>query len=121
MRARTLPKAEWARLSHTHAAVPWEQLDPESTSVIVVETDEGNIVGCHTLTYLLHAEFLWIHPDYRKRPSVARRLWDAVRVTVKRCGARGFITAAVDDEVRELIAHVGGKQLPGEHYLVEVK
>lgn len=119
MTARLLPPEEWARLQGTEAETVWPSLTP-AARVVVVEQD-GVIVGCHLLQPVLHAECLWIHPDYRGRSSVARRLWAAVKQTVReQFGVEWFATAAVSDEVRTLLAHVGAVPLVGDHYMVPV-
>ncbi len=120
MITRVLPKEEWPRLRGTEAETVWPFLDAERASVIVVE-DEGLIVGCHILMYVLHAECLWIHPDHRGKSSVARRLWGAVQRAAISCGVHALMTAACDDNVRGLLAHVGATQVPGEHFMVPVK
>lgn len=121
MTTRILPPAEWHRLAGTEAETVWPQLNPERTSIVVVERD-GFIVGCHVLSWLLHAECLWIAPQFRGRPSVARRLWTAVQQTARdHWGVPSVITAACDDRVRRLLAHVGAVELKGQHYVVPVK
>ncbi len=120
MNTRILPQAEWEKLAGTEAETVWRDL-PESACVVAVE-DDGVVVGCHVLIPVLHAEMLWIHPDYRKRSSVARRLWTAVQQeAIDRFGAMGFQTAAVSDDVRGLLHHVGAIQIPGDHYMVRLK
>ncbi len=120
MTTRVLPVDEWHRLAGTEIDQAWSTL-PESACVVVVE-DEGRLVGCHVLMSVVHAECLWIHPDHRTKSSAARRLWSAVQKTlVEHFGATAFVTAAIDDRVRGLIAHVGGVQLPGEAYVVTLK
>jgi len=120
MISRLLPSDEWWKLAGTEADTVWRDL-PASACVVAVE-DDGVIVGCHVLVPVLHAELLWIHPAYRKRSSVARRLWAAVKQTaIDRFGAVGFQTAAIDDEVRGLLSHVGAVPLPGDHYMVPLK
>lgn len=120
MTTRILPAAEWSRLAGTEADTVWQTL-PASACVVAVE-DGDQIVGCHVLIPVLHAECLWIHPDYRKRFRVAARLWSAVKAeAVSRFGAMGFQTAAVDDTVRGLLDHVGAIHIPGDHYMVPLK
>lgn len=120
MIARILDSSEWHRLEGTEADTVWRDIPP-AACVVVVE-HEGEIVGCHVLVPVLHAECLWIHSDYRKRSSVGRRLWAAVKQeAMNRFGAVGFQTAAVDDEVRGLLDHVGGVPIPGDHYMVPLK
>ncbi len=120
MITRVLPKEEWPRLRGTEAETVWPFLDAERASVIVVE-DEGLIVGCHILMYVLHAECLWIAPEHRGRSSVARRLWSGVQRAVMSTGAKSIMTAACDDRVRGLLSHVGATKLPGDHYVIQME
>lgn len=119
-RVRALPVEEWPKLAHTEAAMVWPHLDPSKSTVIVVEKD-GEILGCHALTYLLHAECLWIDPRFRGRSSVARRLWSAVRTAALACGARTLITAALDPAVERLLDHVEAIRLPGAHFSIPLR
>ncbi len=120
MISRVLPKEEWPRLKGTEAETVWPHLNPARASVIVVE-DDGLIVGCHVLMYVLHAECLWIAPEHRGKGSVARRLWMAVQRAVRSCGATSLVTGACDDTVRGLLMHVGATRLPGEQYTVPIR
>lgn len=120
MTTRILPVEEWPRLVGTEVETALAALDPKTTSIIVVERD-GVIVGCHVLLYLLHAECLWIHPDLRGKGTVAGRLWAGVQRFAALSGVHAFLTAATDDRVKSLIAHVGGVPLPGEHFVVPVQ
>lgn len=119
MTSRILPVDEWPRLEGTEAETVWPTLDPGTSTILVVEHD-GQIVGCHVLLYVLHAECLWIHPDHRGKSSVARRLWDAVQRMVLASGKGAVWTAATDQRVCRLLKHVGATQLPGTHYVVPV-
>ncbi len=120
MTTRILPVEEWSRLAHTEACDVHPFLDPDRSSVVVVEQD-GAIVGCHILINVVHAECLWIDPAFRGKTSVARRLWAAVQAQARELGARTIATAACDDQVRELLAHVGATKLPGDHYVIPVQ
>lgn len=120
MTTRILPESEWPRLAHTEAAEVYRHLDPARASIVVVEKD-GAIVGCHLLIDVLHVECLWIDPAFRGRPSVARRLWAAVQARAKALGAHTLVTAACDDRVRRLLAHVGATKLGGDHYVIPVR
>lgn len=119
MTTRILPCEEWPRLMGTDAEAIWPTLDPMRSAIVVVEHD-GVIIAHHILLYVLHAEALWVHPAHRKG-IVGGRLWAAVKSAVRGSGARGFVTAAVDDDVRRLIAKVGGTPLPGSHFTVTVE
>tara|TARA_R110000824_G_scaffold153494_1_gene325146 strand:- start:245 stop:616 length:372 start_codon:yes stop_codon:yes gene_type:complete len=117
---RVLPVEELSRLAKTDAGIPWERLGP-SAKVVVVER-EGEIVGCHALVPVLHAECLWVHPEYRGKTAVPRRLWKALRATAREeFGVQSFATAAITDEIRRLLDHVQATKLDGDHYLVSVE
>lgn len=120
MTTRLLPVVEWPRLQGTEAEALYPLLQPDRSIVVVVE-DGDQIVGCHVLLWVLHAECLWIHPAHRGKTSVARRLWRTVQRTARACGVHALMTAACDDTVRGLLAHAGAAQLPGDHFMVPVK
>lgn len=115
MTSRILPREEWHTLPDI-GALPL----PDGSRPVVVEHD-GVIVGCHVLMPIWHVEGLWIAPDHRGRSSVARRLWARVQQEACAIGVKAVVTAAVDDRVCRLLAHVGASRVPGDAYLVPVK
>jgi hypothetical protein len=119
MIARVLPREEWPRLAGTEAGAAWPSF-PAGARPVVVERD-GVIVACHVLIPYWHVECLWIAPEARGLASVARRLWNYVRYEARLLGASSVLTAACDDRVRGLLAHVGATKLPGDHYVVPVR
>jgi len=119
MTTRVLPPSEYPRLAGTEAETIWPLLT--AVGCVVVVEDGDQIVGCHVLQPVLHAECLWIHPDHRKRSSAARRLWQAVQATIReRFKASSFATMACSDDIRALLAHVDAVRVPGEAYVVRV-
>lgn len=119
MTTRLLPSEEWPRLAGTEAAAIWPHLDPLRAHVLVVE-DAGVIVGTWVLMNVLHAECLWIAPEHRHGVSVARRLWTFMRRTARGLGVPVVATAALTDDVRALLDHVGATKVPGDHYAMRV-
>lgn len=119
MTSRILPVAEWPRLVGTEAEAVWPHL-PHGSHVVVVEQGAA-IVGCHVLIPYWHVECLWIAPEARGRGGVARRLWGAVQRVARDLGVHVVLTAAMDDRVRGLLAHVGATKLPGDHYVVPLR
>jgi ribosomal protein S18 acetylase RimI-like enzyme len=121
---RILPTEELARLEEikdgADGDIPWERLGP-SARVVVVER-EGKIVGCHALVPVLHAECLWVHPEYRGKAAVPRRLWNALRATAREeFGVQSVATTAISDDIRRLLEHVQATKLDGDHYMVSVE
>jgi N-acetylglutamate synthase-like GNAT family acetyltransferase len=119
MTTRLLPPEEWARLAGTELDGVWANL-PASARVVVVEDEEGRIVGCWSLFSVLHVEGVWIAPEHRGRSAVARRLLVGMRHQARDMGASGVCTAAVSDDVRALLDHLGAARVPGDHYVMSV-
>lgn len=118
MTARILAKSEWHKLAETDAACLLPYLS-DAAQIVAVE-HAGVLVGCQVLQPVLHAEGLWIHPDYRKRVSVARRLWALVKETAHdHFGVPWFATGCASEDVQRLLEHVGAVKLP-DHYMVPV-
>lgn len=120
MTSRILPPEEWSKLEGTEAGPLWPHLDPSRTTVLVVE-DGGVIVGTWLLLNVVHAECLWIAPAYRGRTSVARRLWTGMRRAAQAMKVPVVATAALTDDVRALLDHVGATKVPGDHYAMRVQ
>ncbi len=114
MTSRVLPEAEWAKL---------DGIVPICAGMVpIVVEHAGQIVGCHVLIPMVHVEGLWIHPDHRKKASVARRLWGRVqRVAVEQFGVRSVATAACSDDIKALLKHIHAVPLPGDHFLIPVE
>lgn len=113
---RRLPPEEWARLDQTEAGWFAHHL-PAGSHVIAVERD-GALIGSWIAMPIWHAECVWIAPAYRGRSSVARRLWTAMRALMTELGIAQIATSAAADDVRTLIAHLGGQLVPGELYML---
>lgn len=114
MTTRVLPTDEWPSLAGTEAEAVWPHLVPNNTQVFVVE-DEGRIVGCWIAMRVVHAECLWIAESHRAYGfAIGRRLWRSMRQQVREWGGSVFLTAALTDNVRALIARFGGRAVPGD-------
>lgn len=107
---RELPAAEWARLEGTELGAVVSRLSPAHTRIAVVESD-GQIVGCWSLTALLHAEGIWIAPEHRDG-SVLRKLLRWMTSTAKELGAGTVLTGALSPTVMDLVRRYGGQALP---------
>lgn len=115
---RILPREEYGRLEGTETAAIVPHLRADGC-VLVLEVD-GQIVAAQAFQPILHAEGLWIHPEYRKQLPVARTLLLQIRNVVRdRFGLGWFFTAANSDDVREMLRKLGAQKLP-DHYVVAV-
>ncbi len=74
---RLLPPAEWSRLAGGLLDPAYKTFTP-SDKVIVIEED-GRIVGHTWLAQHWHLEGTWIHPMYRGKVTVGRRLLRSIR------------------------------------------
>lgn len=120
MTTRILPPEDWPLLEGTELETVYPLLDPSKAKVIVVE-DGPKIIACWALLSVLHAECVWIHPDYRKRGvSPAARLLAGMKRVARESGAKAVATAALTDDVVALIEHIGGKELPGRHFVIGI-
>jgi len=117
MTLRELPRAEWGRLrgvgeiqgvdlGEVAAAVPAD------SRILVVEDEDGAIVGTWTVMRYVHVEGLWIAPAHRKRGSVARRLVAGMRQVAREWCVRAVLTGCATGEVQQLLERVGGVELP---------
>jgi hypothetical protein len=120
MTSRVLPPAEWPRLAGTELETLVPYLNPETTTVFVVQDVDGAIVGCWSLVPFLHAEGLWIRPEHRKSAGVFRRLLATMRKTLAERHEGAVWTSSMSDEVAAIVAASGGVPIPGTHYVIPV-
>lgn len=118
MITRELPAEEWSKLSGTELETVWPVLDPHSATVVVVE-EHDQIIACWTAMAVTHLEGIWIAPAHRKG-SVGGRLLRAMMDLLRARSIKTVVTAAMSDEVRGLIEHFGGSELPGSHFVLKV-
>lgn len=115
MTGRVLPPNEWPKLAGTELEPAIPHLRPETTTVWVVE-DDDRIVGCWAEIWLPHLEGVWIHPAYRGKTSVARRLWQGMKQIVHGHGGTSAITGAACPEIHRLLTK-HATALPQEYVL----
>lgn len=117
MTSRVLPAAEYERLADSYLA-PLRHAIPAEARVVVVE-HEGQIVASWLAFKQTHLEGCGIAAEYRKNPAVVLHLMRGMRAALRELGANRVFTAAEDDQVRQLLAHLGAARLPGDHYVME--
>lgn len=104
MTARVLPYESW-HLIPEHMDAVLQNMRPGTSRVCVVENEQGEIVARWLLYPVLFAEDLWIHPDYRQRVSVGRKLWRLVHRCAAELGFTQLVSAVVDDVPLPLLRH----------------
>jgi hypothetical protein len=112
MTSRLLPKSEWPEtLAGTELGSVIQYLNPMWDAVIVVE-DEGRLVGCWGGLMRLHAEGVWVHPDYQRKTSVARHLWVQMTKLARSWGMGCVLTGAGSEDVSALLKKHQAVDLP---------
>ena len=115
MTTRLLPPEEWSRITGDLATV-LPLRTAEDCKVLVVETDEGQIVGQWALMGLPHLEGLGIAADHQKGGAVGRRLLQGMRGLLKTQGIPTVLTAAADSQVEGLLEKIGATEVPATFY-----
>ncbi len=114
---RLLPPAEHARL--LTAPGPYQGMsappDPEHARVVVVETDDGRIVGSWTLHDTVHAEPLYLSEAIRGSAAIGRALLEAVleQLAVHGVQAAFVLIDPENTEVLGMAERLGFERLPG--------
>jgi hypothetical protein len=119
MTTRLLPHEEWTRLDPEKMKLPAIGGAAVDGSVLVVEDDQGVIIGCWSVITCVHVEGAWIDPRYRGKVAVGRRLWNAMKSVVKQRGAMGALMCAVTAESQTRIEKkMHGIEVLGKHFAV---
>lgn len=119
MNTRTLPPAEWSRLTGDGWRAMLPHVRPDDVEIVVVE-DDGRIVASWAVMRVVHLEGLWIDPDYRGRVGVARRLFVATLAAARRWTSGWAMTGAASDDVRAMLTKVGALPVPMDSYVMPI-
>ncbi len=118
---RVLPPEEYPRLAGTEAEHLWPLFTPENDArVIVVENQDGKILGCWVLMRPLHAECMWVDPAHRKGVGVFRRLLCGMFSQASAMNAKAVVTASRSPEVDRLLKTFGADELVGKHFTMMI-
>jgi hypothetical protein len=122
MRTRILPPEEWDRLRVAELPALLPYVAPQNIAVIVVETDDGEIVGCLAALQVTHLEGVWVKPERRRGVVLRGLLRQAMALArVRReSWVLGGATAG-DEQMDDLIRRLGGAPLPVSFYTMPVK
>lgn len=115
MQTRILDRSEWAAALVGTELETIHPLLPDGAQIVVVE-DNGQVLACQAVYPQTVIEGLWVKPEYRGNPRVARRIFTGMVQTALGMGARSVQTAAVDPVVAGMIERLGAVELPGRHF-----
>lgn len=116
MLARVLKKKEYWRLAGFDISKVADSL-PKDSKIVVVEKD-GEVIGTWSLVPYYHLECMEVKEGPRGKGKVARRLLRYMFGLLKSLEIPAAITSSVDPTVDEMIKKLGGKELPGKHFVV---
>lgn len=120
MTSKVLPADQWGLLEGTELESLVPHLDPRTSKVIVVQDDDGTILGVWSGFTLYHAEGVWIAPGHRGKASVAKLLLSGMREIASAAGYRSIVTASLDPHIDHLLEKLGAQVVPGTHYVLPV-
>ena len=120
---RELPPEEWPRLAGTDLAAWLPRMDPGRFTVLVVEDEQGAIVGTWAFLLVLHAEGFWIDPAHRRTGGVVRGLLRAAMDIARERGESWVFTGAEKDDAAldRYIRRLGGQEMPIRSYVLPVR
>lgn len=116
-----MPPEEWPRVP-----VPVNGLTaysaPENIALVVVESDEGEILAACAVLSITHFEGLWIKPEERGNAGVFRSLLRMGYALPQCRGEKWALGGAEDgDERMKGLCHkLGGKELPLKLFAIPV-
>lgn len=117
MRARVLEPGEWDKVSDVPIMLRYAQ--PQDVQVVVVENNEGKIVGQMIVLRIAHLEGAWIDPEYRNAGVVGELLKKTCETAQP--WANEFVMAgAADENMVRILARLGAVHLPLQIYALGI-
>ena len=117
--ARVLPQGEWNKLEISKIPPMWMALRPEDAQMIVIE-DEGRVIAMLGTLRITHFENLWIDPEYRGNPNVARKLMRKGLEAARKWATDWAIGYSGSDHMNDILERVGGVKMPVDTYIVPI-
>ena len=116
MIGRVLSKDEWGRLDVTELP-QISSVKPKEIDVVVVE-HEGKIVASMEVVRITHLESLWIDPEHRGNPALAKQLLKAAVTSAQQWGDNFAWATSATDHMSDIFERVGGSKLPVESFIL---
>lgn len=96
--------------------------DPDYSTVVVAEDEDGKILGYWCAFNAVHVEPLWVSPEVRDN-GVGRGLWDKLREVLQRYHVPNAFAIIMDEDLPTHLpmAHgIGFRRIPGSVLFVDV-
>lgn len=119
MKARILPPEEWGRLEETQIPNIGPTMRPEDVQILVVE-DGDKIVSTMSVLRVTHLESLWIHPEYRGNPNVARTLLKSAVEACRKWADKWVWGCSDTEHMTHIIGRLGGTLLPIQSFMIPI-
>lgn len=119
MVTRELPPEEWYRLAD-YPIMANGPLDPSCCRIVVVENEDGDIVGVWSAMTAVWVEGLWVAEPYRKKSTVAGRLLAGMKGMLQYFGVRQCFTFTQTEYVAGLAMKAGFEPLPGQTFVLQL-
>ena len=113
---RILPHNEWFKLGDN----PLRQAHPDSSRILVVEDEEGAIVGTWGILLLPHADGAWIDASHRHAGDVARHLLEGLFDELREAHIPHVLSHAQSPEIAEYLLRLGAQHIPGAVFLLPI-
>jgi len=120
MRVRVLKEKEWPELGDLDMAAILPFVKPENIRIVVVESDEGQIVATWAAIRQVEFEGIWIHPEHRNA-GVIRGLLQATKEAAKEWANSYGVTWSKDPVLSRQIERMGGKRFEAETYFLPME
>lgn len=116
---RILPKEEYSKLIGTELELVWKDLPAESKILVVEEYEK--IIGTWAVIPYTHVECVWVHPDYRGKGTVLKKLVPAMFKLLRKLNISHVLTSALSEEVELILRNkFHAQELPGKHFVFGV-
>lgn len=113
-RVRLLPHDEWNRLAEIGPFKDAQVLpDPLFASVIVLENEAGEIIGCWMTTPIMLLEGLWLREDQRGNRRSGRELLQGMLQFLQEYQVKTAITVIQEPEIEVIAKKTKFEAVPG--------
>jgi N-acetylglutamate synthase-like GNAT family acetyltransferase len=118
MTTRELPYEEWGKLRGTNVEQMYPHLTPESARIVVVEDEDGVVVGACAVMSWVHAEGFGITESHRRKAAVARALVRGIGQVARELGVNAVVTGTNTDEMADYLTRFGAQPLALQRHFI---